>query len=107
VSNSRTHTTSALSAVRNGHAGGAERLWPAVYDELHRVAHARLAREGLRGDLQPTVVVQEADLRLVGREGVAIPASRWHFFAAAANARRQRWNVASPTPSFWQLAAIG
>lgn len=48
-----------------------------------------MGREGQRGDLQTTVLVQEAYMRLVGSEGAAIPASRRHFFAAAANAMRQ------------------
>ena len=81
--------TSLLSAVGNGDAGAAERLWRAVYDELHRVAKARMAREGRRGDLQTTVLVQEAYLRLLGGEGATVPANRRHFFAAAANAMRQ------------------
>lgn len=85
----QTQITSLLSAVSNGDAGAAERLWRAVYDELHGIAHARMAREGRRGDLQTTVLVQEAYLRLVGSEGAAIPANRRHFFAAAANAMRQ------------------
>ena len=85
----QTQITSLLSAVSNGDAGAAERLWRAVYDELHGIAHARMACEGRHGDLQTTVLVQEAYLRLVGSEGAAIPANRRHFFAAAANAMRQ------------------
>jgi len=89
VSNLQTHITSLLSAASNGDAEATERLWRAVYDELHRIAGARLAREGRRGDLQTTVLVQEAYLRLVGHEGATTPANRRHFFAAAANAMRQ------------------
>lgn len=96
----QTQITSLLSAVSNGDAGAAERLWRAVYDELHGIAHARMAREGRRGDLQTTVLVQEAYLRLMGgaarggdgadpQAAAAIPANRRHFFAAAANAMRQ------------------
>jgi RNA polymerase sigma factor (TIGR02999 family) len=48
-----------------------------------------MAREGRRGDLQTTVLVQEAYLRLMGGDGAAVPANRRHFFAAAANAMRQ------------------
>jgi RNA polymerase sigma-70 factor, ECF subfamily len=86
----QTQITSLLSAVGNGDNAAAERLWRAVYDELHLVAKARLAREGRRGDLQTTVLVQEAYLRLVGNgDGAAVPANRRRFFAAAANAMRQ------------------
>lgn len=82
--------TSLLSAVWSGDAGAVERLWLAVYDELHAVAKARLAREGRRGDIQTTVLVNEAYLRLVGNGGVAaVPENRRHFFAADANAMRQ------------------
>jgi RNA polymerase sigma factor (TIGR02999 family) len=82
--------TSLLAAVGNGDSWAVERLWRAVYDELHVVARARLAREGRRADLQTTVLVQEAYLRLVGNgDGAAIPDNRRHFFAAAANAMRQ------------------
>jgi RNA polymerase sigma factor (TIGR02999 family) len=82
--------TSLLSAVGNGDAGAAEQLWRVVADELHRIAKARLAGEGRRGDLQTTVLVQEAFLRLVGGgDGAVIPANRRHFFAAAKNAMRQ------------------
>lgn len=89
VTGPQSQITSLLSAVDAGDAGAAERLWHVVYDELHRVAKARMAREGHRGDLQTTVLVQEAYLRLVGRDGAAVPANRRHFFAAAANAMRQ------------------
>ncbi len=86
----QTQITSLLCAVGNGDAGAAERLWRVVYDELHRVAKARMARERGRGDVQTTILVQEAYLRLVGTDGdgASIPANRRHFFAAAANAMR-------------------
>lgn len=91
VSDAQTQITSILTAVGNGDAGAAEKLWRIVYDDLHRVAHARIVREGRRADLQTTVLVQEAYLRLVGskNDGANLPANRRHFFAAAANAMRQ------------------
>lgn len=89
MNSQQTHITMLLSAVGDGDAEAAERLWRAVYDELHLVAKRRLAREGQRGDLQTTVLVQEAYLRLVGSDAAAIPANRRRFFAAAANAMRQ------------------
>jgi len=81
--------TALLSAVHNGDPGAAERLWRVVHDELRRIAHARMAAENHRTDIQTTVLVQEAYLRLLGRQGADAPANRRYFFAAAANAMRQ------------------
>jgi RNA polymerase sigma factor (TIGR02999 family) len=89
VDGGQSQITSLLSAVGTGDAAAAERLWRLVYDELHRIAQSKMAQEGRRGDIQTTVLVQEAYLRLVGNDGAAIPAHRPHFFAAAANAMRQ------------------
>ncbi len=90
VAAAQTQITLLLNAVRNGDGKAAEQLWRTVYDELHVVAKARMARERCRGDIQTTVLVQEAYLRLVGSgDGAALPANRRHFFAAAANAMRQ------------------
>lgn len=89
VSHPQTQITALLSAVSGGDAQAAELLWRLVYDELHRIAKARMARENRRGDLQTTVLMQEVYLRLVGRNGAAIPRDRRHFFSAAANAMRQ------------------
>ncbi len=85
----RTEVTALLSAIGAGQAQAAERLLRIVYDELHQVAQARMAREGRRGDLQTTVLVQEAYLRLLGGNGEALPQNRRQFFAFAANAMRQ------------------
>ena len=81
--------TSMLSAVEQGDPHAAERLLPLVYDELRRLAAQRLAQEKPGQTLQPTALVHEAYLRLVGS---GTPA-RWdgcgHFFAAAAAAMRR------------------
>jgi RNA polymerase sigma factor (TIGR02999 family) len=81
--------TSILSAIERGDARAAERLLPLVYDELRRLAAQRLAHEKPGQTLQPTALVHEAYLRLVGS---GTPA-RWdgcgHFFAAAAEAMRR------------------
>jgi RNA polymerase sigma factor (TIGR02999 family) len=70
--------------------GSSEELLPLVYDELRRLARARIAREPAGLTLQPTALVHEAYLRLVGPEGDEV---RWdrrgHFFAAAALAMRR------------------
>jgi RNA polymerase sigma factor (TIGR02999 family) len=80
---------------RNGQGDGdptaAERLLPLVYEELRRLAAARLAQEKPGQTLQATALVHEAYMRLVGPAD-AEP-QRWrtrgHFFAAAAEAMRR------------------
>ena len=81
--------TSILSAIERGDPRAAERLLPLVYDELRRLAAQRLAQEKPGQTLQPTALVHEAYLRLVG-SGTPV---HWdgcgHFFAAAAEAMRR------------------
>ncbi len=77
--------TRILSAIVSGDPGAAERLLPLVYDELRRLAAARMADEKPGHTLQPTALVHEAYLRLVGG-GERAWDSRGHFFAAAAEA---------------------
>jgi len=81
--------TRILSAIEQGDPGAAEQLLPLVYDELRRLAAHRLAGEGPGHTLQPTALVHEAYLKLVG----AGPQRPWngltHFFAAAAEAMRR------------------
>ena len=65
-------------------------MLPEVYDELRKLARARLARERQpHQTLQPTALVHEAYLRLVGPANAQGWASRGHFFAAAAEAMRR------------------
>jgi len=66
----------------------ADELLPLVYDELHRLAAHKMACEALGHTLQPTALVHEAWLRLVGRENPRFE-NRTHFFAAAAEAMRR------------------
>ncbi len=77
-----------LNAIEQGDPHAAGQLLPLVYDELHRLAAHKLAREKPGHTLQPTALVHEAYLRLVGDA-----APRWdgrgHFFAAAAEAMRR------------------
>jgi RNA polymerase sigma factor (TIGR02999 family) len=81
--------TQLLNAVERGDPQAAERLLPLVYDELRRLAAQKLAHEKPGQTLQPTALVHEAYLRLVGGD----PAKPWngcgHFFAAAAEAMRR------------------
>ena len=82
--------THLLNAAERGDPQAAEQLLPLVYDELRKLAVARMAREPADQTLQPTALVHEAYLRLV--EGAAPNASwdsRGHFFAAAAEAMRR------------------
>lgn len=76
--------THILTAIERGDPKAAEQLLPLVYDELRRLAAQQLALEKPGQTLQPTALVHEAYLRLVG-SGTPV---RWdgcgHFFAAAA-----------------------
>ena len=66
-----------------------QNLLPLVYDELRRLAAARLAAEPSGHTLQPTALVHEAYLRLVGTPDGDRWDHRGHFFAAAAEAMRR------------------
>ena len=82
--------TSILSAIEQGDPRAAERLLPLVYDELRRLAAQRLAQEKPGQTLQPTALVHEAYLRLVGSgRPAALGRPCGHFFAAAAEAMRR------------------
>ena len=80
--------TRILDAAADGDSNVAAELLPLVYEELRRLAHAQMARERPGQTLQPTALVHEAYLCLVGGDE-----RRWgnraHFFAAAARAMRQ------------------
>src|SRR5262245_51367105 len=81
--------TRILSAIEQGDPHAAAELLPLVYDELRRLAAARLADEKPGQTLQPTALVHEAYVRLVGPEPDQHWNSRGHFFAAAAEAMRR------------------
>jgi RNA polymerase sigma factor (TIGR02999 family) len=81
--------TQILSAVAAGDPQAASALLPLVYDALRRLAAEKLADEAPGRTFQPTDLVHEAYLRLVGTEGEAHWNSRHHFFAAAAEAMRR------------------
>jgi RNA polymerase sigma factor (TIGR02999 family) len=81
--------TRILSAVEAGDPHVAAQLLPLVYDELRRLAAARLAREAPGHTLQATALVHEAYLRLVDAPQAQRWDSRGHFFAAAAEAMRR------------------
>jgi RNA polymerase sigma factor (TIGR02999 family) len=79
--------TELLRAAQAGDAGAAERLLAAVYQELHQLARARMARLPPGQTLQPTALVHDAYLRLIDKSDVSWE-SRRHFFFAAARAMR-------------------
>ena len=80
--------TQILDAVGAGEAQAAEKLLPLVYEELRRLAAAKMAKETPGQTLQPTALVHEAWLRLVG-DGPHTWQNRAHFFSAAAEAMRR------------------
>jgi len=77
-----------LQQIDAGDTAGANRILPLVYDELRKLAAAKMARESASQTLQPTALVHEAWLRL-GGEAQPSWKNRAHFFAAAAEAMRR------------------
>ena len=80
--------TQVLQAIARTEAGASEKLLPLVYDDLRRLAMARMANEMSGHTLQPTALVHEAWLRLVV-DGERTWQNRAHFFGAAAEAMRR------------------
>ena len=80
--------TRILDSVKTGNPRAAGELLPLVYDELRRIAAARMAHEQPGHTLQPTALVHEAWLRLGGDEAPSFQ-NRTHFFGAAAEAMRR------------------
>ena len=81
--------TRILDAAAAGDPKAAAELLPLVYEELRKLAAARMAAEAPAQTLQATALVHEAYLRLVDGEKVQRWDSRGHFFAAAAEAMRR------------------
>jgi len=81
--------TRILTAIEQGDPAAAEQLLPLVYQELRKLASAKLAKEQPGQTLQPTVLVHEAFLRLVDVDKSRQWNGRGHFFAAAAEAMRR------------------
>jgi len=77
-----------LAAVEQGDSKAADQLLELVYDELRHLAAAKMAREAPGHTLQPTALVHEAWLRLVGGKNPTFR-NRTHFFAVAAEAMRR------------------
>jgi RNA polymerase sigma factor (TIGR02999 family) len=81
--------TGILFQIEAGNPQAVEQLLPLVYDELRKLAAAKLAQEKPGQTLQATALVHEAYLRLVNVEESQVFDGRGHFFAAAAEAMRR------------------
>ena len=84
-----TDVTQILSQIEAGDPSAADQLLPLVYEELRKLAAARIALEKPGQSLQATALVHEAYLRLVDVEQVQRWDSRGHFFSSAAEAMRR------------------
>ncbi len=81
--------TQILQQIESGDPSAAEQLLPLVYDELRKLAAARMAQESPDHTLQATALVHEAYVRLVDSDRAQHWNSRGHFFGAAAEAMRR------------------
>jgi RNA polymerase sigma factor (TIGR02999 family) len=80
--------TRVIQAIQEGDRKAADELLPLVYEELRKLAASKMANEAAGNTLQPTALVHEAWMRLVGKDNPTF-AGRAHFFAAAAEAMRR------------------
>ncbi|MHC4140659.1 MAG: sigma-70 family RNA polymerase sigma factor [Planctomycetota bacterium] len=80
--------TQLLNAASDGDRDAAAELLPLIYGELHRIAQARMSMQRSGATLQPTALIHEAYLCLLGDDKPSWN-SRGHFFGAAAQAMRQ------------------
>jgi len=100
-----------LAAIEGGDSKATEQLLVLVYDELRRVAASKLAQATPGQTLQPTALVHEAWLRLVGDQNPSFK-DRAHFFRACAEAmrhipidrarRKKTWLLLPPVTNCWQ-----
>lgn len=81
--------TQILQQIEDGDPSAAEQLLPLVYDELRKLAAARMVNESPDHTLQATALVHEAYVRLVDGQRAQHWNSRGHFFGAAAEAMRR------------------
>jgi RNA polymerase sigma factor (TIGR02999 family) len=89
ILNFMTELTRMLSVIEKGDPQAPSQLLPLVYNELRQLAAQKLAHERPGQTLQPTALVHEAYLRLIGEGEAQHWDSRGHFFAAAAEAMRR------------------
>src|SRR5262245_4174634 len=81
--------TKIMEAIASGESQAASQLLPLVYDELRRIAAAKLNQEKPGQTLQATALVHEAYVRLIGPGNAQGFSGRGHFFSAAAEAMRR------------------
>jgi RNA polymerase sigma factor (TIGR02999 family) len=89
IFNLMTDVTRILCRIEQGDPHAASQLLPLVYDELRKLAAAKMAQEAPGQTLQATALVHEAYVRLVDKDEVRHWNSRLHFYAAAAEAMRR------------------
>jgi len=82
------HVTELLARAGEGDATAAEAVFPLIYEQLHGLAEQQMRRERPGHTLQPTALVHEVYMRLLGDRDASW-SSRSHFFAAAATAMRR------------------
>jgi RNA polymerase sigma factor (TIGR02999 family) len=80
--------TQILSEIKSGNQTALDELLPLVYDELRRLANSYLKNERSNHTLQPTALVHEAYLRLLGQKEIAWQ-NRAHFFGVSARLMRE------------------
>lgn len=85
---SPSEVTVLLSAARAGDATAAQQLWTRVEAQIRTIARTVLAREARRGDMQTTVLCNEAYIRLTQWNGFGSPENRSEFFSIVANVMR-------------------
>lgn len=86
---SNSQVSHVLSAIDQGDPSAASQLLPLVYDELRKLAAYHLDKEQKSQTLEPTALVHEAYLKILGGNQTAGWKSRGHFFAAAAESMRR------------------
>ena len=82
------NVTALLEQWQNGDSSAVDELFPMLYEELRKLAIHQFQREALGHTLQPTAVVNEAYVKLVGQDPGRVD-NRRHFYALAAKAMRQ------------------
>lgn len=88
MENTQQPITKFLDEIKSGNPGALEELLPLVYDELRRLANGYLRKERSNHTLQPTALVHEAYLRLIGQNEIDWQ-NRAHFFGVAARLMRE------------------
>lgn len=102
-----TGVTQILSQIEQGDPSAADQLLPLVYEELCKLAAAKLAKEKPGQTLQATALVHDAFIRLVDAEHVREWNSRGHFFSAAAEAMRRILVERARRRGAWQRRGLG